>query len=162
MRLEGPFLNLTIMAAINCWSVMIQLSHFMVTYNQSTNGIYMRNVPKSMSQLSRLTGFSALSYYLDIKLISNERCMIFFMTSESFILDIYNIDESTSEISCDSKYHYLNHFLYFVFPEGLVHCLKMTDCGEAVSFSSSAIRRSKLLFFSLIIFFFFFFCGPVA
>ncbi len=110
-----------------------------------------------MSQLPRLTGFSAMSYYLDIKLISNERCMILFMTSESFILDIYNIEESTSEISWDSKYHYLNNFLYLVLPEGLVHCLKMIDCGEAVSFSSSAIRRSKLLFFSLIIFSFSFF-----
>lgn len=95
VRLEGPFLNFTIMAAINCWSVMIQLSHFMVTYNQSTNGIYMRNVPQTMSQLPRLTRFSAMSYYLDITLISNERCMILFMISESFILDTYNIDEST-------------------------------------------------------------------
>lgn len=38
----------------------------------------MRNVPKSMSQLLRLTRFCAMSYYLDIKLISNERYMILF------------------------------------------------------------------------------------
>lgn len=146
----------------------------MVTYNQSTNGIYMRNVTKSMSQLLRLTRFCAMSYYLDIKLISNERYMILFhglwIINLGNTLKIYSDDFYIILMKAYEKYLAAQEHLWMNLESILIFCISRNACSlfendwlylEHIFILNRRKKQPTVL--SLInVFFFFFFCSSVA
>jgi len=133
----------------------------MVTYNQSTNGIYMRNVPKSMSQLLRLTRVCAMSYYLDIKLISNERYMILFhglwIINLGNMLKMYSDDSYIKLMKACEKYLAAQEHLWMNLESILIFCISRKACSllEHIFILNRRKKQSTVLslihlFFSLL------------
>lgn len=145
----------------------------MVTYNQSTNGIYMRNVTKSMSQLLRLTRFCAMSYYLDKQLISNERYMILFhglwIIHLGNTFKIYSDDFYIILMKAYEKHLAAQEHLWINLESILIFCISRKACSlfeiDWLYLHVFILNRRKKqpTVLSLInAFFFCFFCSSVA